>query len=156
MGIKKYVNIIALAILAVCLVITPALLSISANQLETVATAQTTNSLPSQYVGVWRGGGVQKNGSQWSILITLIAGEVNSIVGTIAYPSLSCGGELSLRKVNQDSIELFEDLTYGVNNCINNGTTTLQRTSAKKLNYSWHKQSSTQDANGSVQKVSSN
>jgi hypothetical protein len=155
MRIKKYVRTILLAILAICLIIAPALLSISTNKLETVATAQTA-ILPAQYVGVWRGSGVQKNGSQWSILITLIAGEVDSIVGTIAYPSLSCGGELSMRKVNQDSIELFEELTYGISSCVNNGTTTLQRASAKKLNYSWHKQSSTQDATGSVQKISSN
>ena len=65
MQIKQYRNIIAIAIFAVGLVIAPALLLIPATPLETVATAQTTNSVPSQYVGVWRGGGVQKNGSQW-------------------------------------------------------------------------------------------
>ncbi len=92
MRIKQSFQIIPLVILTVCLIVAPTLLSISTNKLETVAIGQTTNIVPSGYVGVWRGNGIQNNKNQWSILITLISGEVDSIVGTIAYPSLNCGG----------------------------------------------------------------
>ncbi len=52
-------------------------------------------AVPTEYIGVWKGYGVQQNpSSQWSILIALTNGSHGSIVGTSAYPSLRCGGEL--------------------------------------------------------------
>jgi len=50
---------------------------------------------------------------------------LNSNVGTMAYPSLACGGELTLRRINTQSIELSENLTY-MGRCINRGTVVLQ------------------------------
>ncbi|MBG1257881.1 hypothetical protein [Nostoc commune] len=154
MRIKQFFQIIPLVILTMCLIVAPTLLSISTNKLETVAIAQTTNIVPSRYVGVWRGNGIQLNNTQWSILITLISGKVDSIIGTIAYPSLNCGGELSLQRVNKSSIEISEDITYG--SCIDNGIITLQQASARKLTYAWRKNFSSETATGSVQKISSN
>lgn len=79
-------------------------------------------------MGVWKGEGAQNNGNRWSILLTLTPGESNSIVGTMVCPSLACGGELTLRRVNTQFIELTENLTY-VGTCINRGTVILQPTS---------------------------
>ncbi|MEH2110464.1 hypothetical protein [Nostoc sp.] len=154
MRIKQSFQIIPLVILTICLIVAPTLLSIPTNKSQTVAIAQTTSSVPSGYVGVWRGNGIQSNNNQWSILITLISGEVDSIIGTIAYPSLNCGGELSLQSVNKSSIEISEDITYG--NCIDNGIITLQKASAKKLTFAWRKNSNPETATGSVLKISSN
>lgn len=154
MRIKQSFQIIPLVILTICLIVAPTLLSIPTNKLKTVAIAQTSNIVPSGYVGVWRGNGIQSNNTQWSILITLISGEVDSIIGTIAYPSLNCGGEISLQSVNKSSIQISEDITYG--NCTDNGLITLQQASARKLTYAWRKISYSGTATGSVQKISSN
>ncbi|MEH2237753.1 hypothetical protein [Nostoc sp.] len=145
--IKQSFQIILLVILTICLIVA------LRNKSQTVAIAQTTSSVSSGYVGVWRGNGIQSNNNQWSILITLISSEVDSIIGTIAYPSLNCGGELSLQNVNKSSIEISEDITYG--NCIDNGIITLQKASVKKLTFAWRKNSTSETATGSVQKISS-
>ncbi len=138
-----------IALFAACLVLFPHLLL---EQPNITANAQSTR-LPTAYVGVWQGNGVQSNRSEWSILIALTPGTVDSVVGTIAYPSLACGGELTLRSINNQSIELFENLTY-VGNCINRGTVTLQAVSDRRLQYKWFSPNGRQDATGVVQKIS--
>jgi hypothetical protein len=132
------------------LVLFPSLLS---GHLKTAADAQSTRL--SAYVGVWKGEGVQNNGSKWSILMALAPGNSNSIVGTIAYPSLACGGELTLRRVNTKSIEMSENLTY-VGTCVGGGTVSLQPTSSNGLQYKWSNSNGKMNATGSVQKISAN
>jgi hypothetical protein len=112
-----------------------------------------STSLPASYAGVWKGTGSQP-GSSWSILIALTPGPANSIVGTMAYPSLACGGELTLKSVNSQSIELFENLTY-VGTCVRDGTVVLQPDSGGKLKYQWFYPDGRQAATGSLQKISS-
>ncbi|MEH2193024.1 MAG: hypothetical protein V7K98_10310 [Nostoc sp.] len=154
MLIKRHIRIIVIIIFTICFIVTPTLLTGSENRLESVATAQTTNILPSGYVGVWRGSAIQNNNTQWSILMTLIAENVDTIVGTTAYPSLQCGGELTLNRVNNNAIELLEDITYG--NCIDYGIITLKRVSTKKLEFAWRSKKDPSIAAGEVQKISSN
>ncbi|BDA67649.1 hypothetical protein CAL7716_018150 [Calothrix sp. PCC 7716] len=138
-------NIVKTTVL--CLFIAPTALSFNTN----IARAQTRNTVPQSYSGVWRGNGVQKNpSSEWSILIAITGGNVNSIVGTVAYPSLNCGGELRLRRVSTNSIELSESITYGA--CINNGIMTLKASSTRALEYGWQQGATT--AIGKVQKIS--
>jgi hypothetical protein len=113
-----------------------------------------STKLPAAYVGVWEGNGVQDdNGSQWSILVALTPGRVNSVIGTMAYPSLSCGGELTLRRVNTQSIKLFENLTYLGDNCIGGGTVALELLSNSQLKFKWFYPNGKPGATGSVQKV---
>jgi len=133
------------------LVLFPCLFS---EYLKTAADAQSTR-LPAAYVGVWEGEGVQNNSNRWSILMALTPGEGNSIVGTMAYPSLACGGELTLRRINTQSIELSENLTY-IGHCINRGTVVLQPISSNRLQYKWFHSDGKLDGTGSVQKVSVN
>jgi hypothetical protein len=67
MLVKQPLRVILVTMLAVSLIILPTLLSMRANKLETIATAQTSNSLPQGYIGVWRGSGIQVNTSmEWS------------------------------------------------------------------------------------------
>lgn len=89
-------------------------------------------------------------------MIALTPSSVDSVVGTVAYPSLNCGGELTLRRLNSDSIELFENLTYGTQRCINRGTVKLKFVSSRRLNFSWFTPGGSQDAEGIIQKISNN
>lgn len=131
-------------------VILPQLLSETS---KTVVNAQATN-VSNQYVGTWKGDGVQDNGSKWSILIAITPGKVNSVVGTIAYPSLSCGGELTLRRVSDRSIALFENLTYLGNNCISRGTVVLKPTfSNDRLEFNWFYPDGKIGGNGSIERI---
>ncbi len=66
---------------------------------------QTLRYLPSTYVGVWKGLGIQNNDGEWTMLISLSNANTNSIVGTSSYPSLQCGGELTLLRVNVNSVD---------------------------------------------------
>lgn len=122
---------------------------------KTVVNAQSTQ-VSNQYVGTWKGDGVQDNGGKWSILIAITPGEVNSVIGTIAYPSLSCGGELTLRRVGDRSIALFEKLTYLGNNCISRGTVVLKPTSSSdRLEYNWFYPDGKLGGKGSIKKIDS-
>lgn len=150
MLIKKFFRFRSLLIVLFtgCLILFPSLLS---GYFKPAVYAQSTK-LPAAYVGVWEGRGAQTD-LQWSILMALTPGENNSIVGTMAYPSLACGGELTLRRINTQSIELSEHLTY-VGTCINNGTVILQPDSSERLQFKWLDSTGKLSATGSVQKVS--
>jgi hypothetical protein len=110
----------------------------------------------SSYVGVWSGNGNQKNGTEWSILLSIVPGSVDSVVGTIAYPSLGCGGELTLQQSKNGSIALLENLTYGMDRCINRGTAILKITSSRKLGFTWFNPKGEQEAIGTLRRISSN
>lgn len=140
-------RILLIVLFTACLVLFPSLIS---GYFKPIAYAQST-TLPAAYVGVWEGRGAQ-TGLQWSILMALTPGEDNSIVGTIAYPSLTCGGELTLHRINTQSIELSEHLTY-VGTCINNGTVILQPDSSERLQFKWLDSNGKLAGTGSVQKV---
>jgi hypothetical protein len=71
----------------------------------------------------------------------------------MAYPSLACGGEVTLKRVSTQSIELFENLTY-VGTCVNGGTVVLQPDSSGTLKYQWFYSDGRQGATGSLQKIS--
>ncbi|MDY7008496.1 MAG: hypothetical protein SWX82_32390 [Cyanobacteriota bacterium] len=120
--------------------------------------AQEYEKFPSSYVGVWEGSGVQNTGSEWSIFLALIPGPIDSIVGTIAYPSLRCGGELTLQKFTEEKIELFENITYGKSSCVNRGDITLEFFSRRKLNYYYKNKTGDENytASGTIRKISSN
>ncbi|NET25672.1 hypothetical protein [Okeania sp. SIO1I7] len=134
------------------------LLEIFFNNTPKSVNAQEYENFPSSYVGIWEGSGVQNTGSEWSIFLALIPGPIDSIVGTIAYPSLRCGGELTLQKFTEEKIELFENITYGKSSCVNQGYITLEFVSRRKLNYYYKNQTGDENytASGIVRKVSSN
>lgn len=116
--------------------------SLQANQLQLdiqLDTTETTDKpLPSKFVGIWKGEGIQTGlSSKWSISIALKPGKIGDTIGTIAYPSLACGGELTLRSVNADSIELNEVITYG-KECADTGIVTLKQMANQTLEYKWN------------------
>jgi len=105
-----------------------------------VASATTgSGAPPEQYIGVWRGSGTQVNPmASWTALLTYTGGAVGTVVGSIAYPSVQCGGQLTLTSVNSASLVLRERITYGP--CIDNGDLTLRLTSGTSLAFDWRSQ----------------
>lgn len=91
--------------------------------------------------GVYKGKGYQNNGTSWSIEIHVDDDSVK-----IEYPSLSCGGTLSVQNMTDIHVEFQEEITHG-SNCIDGGTTVLsilesgtdegETVSPNVLNYSW-------------------
>jgi hypothetical protein len=108
---------------------------------------------PDQYVGNWKGSGVQAGGG-WSILINLNPGEKGSVVGTIDYPSIPCSGKLTLRGISEQFIELSENLTK-VGTCVDNGIVSLQLNpdDRDRLQYKWYYSNGNLAATGSLQRV---
>jgi hypothetical protein len=150
MTIIKYSRLFALTILSGSLLIFPAILSKQAN---TIATAQ-EHRIPSVYLGDWSGRAQQNNNTAWSISLSIIPGSLGSVVGKIDYPSLNCGGELTLKRVTKNSIELFENLTYGASTCVDRGTDILRLSSARKLDFNWLNPRGELEATGILRRVS--
>lgn len=79
------------------------------------------------FIGSWEGVGTQTNPAiDWPISVTFFPGNAGNVVGTVEYPTLGCGGDLVLTYVDPDdpfqTIEVSEDITYGEENCTDNGT----------------------------------
>ncbi|MGD1849633.1 MAG: hypothetical protein ACFCBU_03180 [Cyanophyceae cyanobacterium] len=109
--------------------------------------------LPKQYIGVWEGIGIQDNGVGWSILIALTPGPQDSVVGTIAYPSIPCNGKLLFKGKEDNHIQLSEDLTHaGI--CAAGGTISLFPDTNDKLNYKWFHPDGREDGEGSLDRIS--
>ena len=146
MSVQSAIKIAVVVSLGFILSLTPILFDSSVGAQE--------SSISSAYIGVWDGQGFQSNGTDWSILISIVPGRIDSVVGTVAYPSLGCGGELSLLASSNNSIELLENLTYGNGQCIDRGTVSLRPLSSTRLSYAWADSSGSQDAEGEVRRIS--
>ncbi len=85
----------------------------------------------------------------------MVEGKLGTIIGTIAYPSLRYGGKLTLLGVDVDnnSIQLSEDITYGTDRCVDGGTVTLTYLDNETLDYSWQGNDPTPDS-GSLERIS--
>lgn len=139
---RHALKVLPLALLMTCLVIVLATSQTQSRGLETTiapTVALQPVILPPKFVGTWKGKGSQVNpAAQWSIFIALTPGSAGSVVGSIAYPSLTCGGELTLSSVNSDAIELLEEITYGKDCAYNGkGKVTLKLTANNALEYKW-------------------
>jgi hypothetical protein len=93
-----------------------------------------TSSIGQSFTGAWKGSGTQNSGLGWTIALTLASGARGSVVGTITYPSLACGGDLILREADAERVELLERITFGT--CVDRGVVTLARTQ-DGLRYDW-------------------
>ena len=156
MSKKQFIRILLIPLLTVGLVLIFNLLSEPVKLAVHARDNVRVSRLPSEFVGVWEGHGIQDNGSEWSILLTLIPGSNDSIVGTIAYPSLKCGGKLTLQSLTDNYIELFENLIFGTGGCVNRGTIELQTVSNRRLKYQWFYANGSHGADGVIRKISAN
>ena len=102
----------------------------------------------SAFEGSWRGRGSQSDQpGEWTVAFTVAGGGRGRVVGTIAYPSLACGGDLILRTAASDRLELLERITYG--ECTDQGIITLTPT-AGGLSYDYRMQQGGMTARASL------
>lgn len=81
---------------------------------------------------VWAGDGVQDDGQEWSLEITL---EADGAV--ITYPSIPCSGRLDILGSDGRSITLRETITHGKFVCITGGTVVLRGEAGGSLLFDW-------------------
>lgn len=95
------------------------------------------------FVGDFRGPILQDNEGQTREYPARISlgrdGPPGTVLGTSDYPTLPCGGELTLReRLPGGGVVLREQLTYGTDRCIDGGTVTLTRVDGRDaITYSW-------------------
>ena len=78
-----------------------------------------SSTIARSFQGSWKGEGSQSDGGEWTIALTLADGRRGTVVGTITYPSLACGGDLVLRDADRGHVEVLERITFG--DCLDNG-----------------------------------
>lgn len=111
----------------------------------TTTSAPTAPSGFGRLAGVWEGEGNQFSTDQdWTISMALQPGRAQRIAGIIAYPSLACGGELTLLEASGTQVQVREDITYG--DCIDNGSIVVRPASSGRLDWKYYLPDGTQDA----------
>ena len=103
------------------------------------------------FEGSWRGRGTQSDQpGEWTIALTVAGGGRGKVVGTIAYPSLACGGDLVLLTAASGRLELRERITFG--ECADGGVLALTP-NAGGLAYDWREQQGTMTARGTLSRA---
>jgi hypothetical protein len=110
-------------------------------------------SVPEVFAGTWVGTGYQyDNQSHWTISMSLRAGGQARAAGRITYPSLSCGGVLSLQTMEGGRLQVLEDITNGEAACIDNGSIDMWLLGETKLNWRWNNPDGTPGAEAILSK----
>jgi hypothetical protein len=109
--------------------------------------------VPARLGGLWEGEGYQFSTQQrWTISMALQPGRSRRIAGTIAYPSLACGGELTLLTASRSEVRVREDITYG--NCVDNGSIVVRPAAGGRLDWKYYlPDGGRQDAESTVQRL---
>ncbi len=83
--------------------------------------------------GKWEGTGYQiSDKSTWAMSLT-----VTGTTYSIDYPSLKCGGEWRIVSMNSETATFTERLTYGKENCQDDGNVVVERLSDSQLAFRW-------------------
>lgn len=88
----------------------------------------------------------------WPITIELMEQDASGVIGTVAYPSLDCGGELRPRDVRTDAVELGETITYSGERCLDGGVFVLSVVGSDSLHFSWSAPGSSTVATGTLER----
>jgi hypothetical protein len=125
-------------------------------EVTTVATStlerigQGGEQIGDEFIGIWAGKAIQQNFNiSKTIQVALAEGVQNTVVGSIAYPSLHCGGELTLQMATAFQLSLSEVITFG--SC-SNGKISLTMQSDGTLLYEW--QSADNTVTGTLRRIS--
>ena len=97
------------------------------------ASAQTAKSKkhhqPTWLTGAWEGTGYQTDDkSTWAMLLRAHSGKYS-----ISYPSLKCGGSWAVRRWKRNRALFTERLSYGQEQCQNNGRVVIERLNNNQL-----------------------
>ena len=90
-------------------------------------------SVLEQVVGNWEGVGRQDNNTTWTIRMKIMNHSYS-----IDYPSLQCGGNLTLLSQSGDRIEFREEINYGKTKCVNNGKVVIMRSDENSIKWLWY------------------
>lgn len=94
--------------------------------------AQAGSHFFSLFAGEWQGVGLQSDGSDWSILVSL---EPEQAI--ITYPSLDCGGNWQYVNISETGLAAIETIEYGLQNCIETGNVYLKPFDENKIVFIW-------------------
>ena len=109
-------------------------------------------ALPIAFLGSWEGRGSQSDApGEWTITAEIAGGGADGAVGTIRYPSLECGGTLTLRVAAPGVLELDERITHG--ECVDGGIVTLTEQQDGRLRYEWRHEANSLTAEGMLQRA---
>jgi len=90
------------------------------------------DNLSSVFAGDWRGVGIQSDGSDWLIQLSLEPGGA-----AVDYPEFPCGGRWESAEETSSHFAATEQLEYGQKICIDNSPVRLSRLSASQLLAVW-------------------
>ena len=111
--------------------------------------------MPAAFDGVWDGSMTQQGSTTTSrMLVALSGGRVGGVVGTIAYPTLSCGGELWLVSAGPDTMQLGEVILYGQDRCNGRALITVGRDAGGTVTMQWRDVTGGGSAAGALKKRS--
>jgi len=115
--------------------------------LATDGAGSSSEAVPqTNFSGLWEGTGTQyDSNSSWSIRLTAVGGEYS-----IEYPSLGCGGTLTLLSNGPSKLELNESLSYGASRCVNNGKIVLEKTHENSVKFRWFYSNGREGASGTL------
>ena len=98
-----------------------------------IATSAHAGSLfTATHNGIWRGVGIQTDGSNWGMEVTL-----GPTLGVVRYPSLRCGGRWRYGNETASSLSGVEAIDYGLENCIETGQIYLQSYQNDQIIFMW-------------------
>ncbi len=97
-----------------------------------LALPATAQNFPQNREGVWHGVGVQIDGYDWAITVTIRPEQTS-----IDYPTLDCGGRWDYLKVTDDQIVAVERILYGIENCLDGGLVKVADNDGVSLIYNW-------------------
>lgn len=97
-----------------------------------IATPVLADEFAVQKAGEWHGVGVQVDAQDWSMELTV---DVDG--AAVEYATTGCGGAWRYLKVTDDKIVAIEDITYGMDICLDGGLVELADYHDDMLLYRW-------------------
>lgn len=97
--------------------------------------AWAAGNFPETNSGQWQGVGVQIDGQEWSLSV-----DIGATSADINYESAECGGKWNYLKVTDERIMAVENLSFGVDVCLDGGLVKIERFDENSLLYSFYDQ----------------
>lgn len=97
--------------------------------------ALSEGNFPEVNAGLWQGVGIQIDGQEWSL-----SADIGTTSSDISYESAECGGTWNYLKVTEDRIMAVENLSFGLDVCLDGGLVKIERFDENSLLYSFFDQ----------------
>jgi len=103
-------------------------------------------------VGTWQGTVEQPNSGSYPVVMSLDKLSEGSKAGKIDYPTLKCGGVLTLIEIKDRKYILKEKMEYGKGRCVDGGSISIMKTDEGKLVWRWFYPNGQEGAYGTLEK----